>query len=991
MFKIVSDSQKPSLALVYPADSFAAKDLCQQLLRRGCQVIAVCQHFVENLLPLVDQPAFIFHYWDDWQKLSSKKVDYIFEIGPSGELLSLAKKHRAKYLSVLTNYQSSLLPRAKKMKIDSREAIGHQLFGPTLNFSQDDFLNRNLAEGIKGGTLLIPGNGLMRVYPLAVEDFAAGAIRAMLRPGTRDKTFHFYGEPITVFSLAHLIKAATKGQVAVKSVIEGQAGSIDKPLVGLLKQLKQELDWRPRQDLAKAIKRTVWQKQEEIADVKGTGKVKTLEAIEAVQEPKIVGESGKLLSGTAGEEERIETEEAGEGVLPPLNLTAKQAKLKAIFEASQRTVDNQEALATPTAVETVKVPPEPPVASQEKKIRKNRRALKCFLVFLVLITFVFVFPWLGIGFQAYQGWIELQKAQGAIQAGKLKEFGAYCERARTKFTLAKEGLERISPFLALVKLENLSLVVDFWLSLGQQLAHTGVVAQHLGQNAVIFNGELLASDKVDVKGFIDKEEKLLDELILSIAELENKTNNDYLEIDIPFLKTQLLVVQLKRDLPKIKNLATTTKEALPIVSSLLAIEGRKTYLILLQNNMELRPTGGFIGSFGLATFEKGRFLDFGVMDVYAADGQLKGHVEPPAKLREYLGEGGWYLRDANWDPDFPTSAQKITWFLEKELGRTVDGVVAINLNFAKELLEATDGVFLSDYQEKITAANLFERAEYHAEIGFFPGSTQKSDFLASLIKTLLERAKTGDEKNFLGLARAVYHSLSGQDILVYLTDKQVFKLIQQLNWSGELTHPQCLVSQSPCYVDYSMLVEANLGVNKANYFVTRKVEQEIKLIPGRQVNRLLKIIYDNTAQSETWPAGRYKNYLRVYTPAGTELDECQIFRQDEQKGIDCQIDEELEHGKKVFGTLVEVPVGERRILVLRSKLAEKFPDEEKVSYLFFEQKQSGLVGTTNALLFSFPTELKPLIISPAGAYSPGSLLFTNNLERSRTYRAEFVK
>jgi hypothetical protein len=78
--------------------------------------------------------------------------------------------------------------------------------------------------------------------------------------------------------------------------------------------------------------------------------------------------------------------------------------------------------------------------------------------------------------------------------------------------------------------------------------------------------------------------------------------------------------------------------------SILGKDGIKTYLILFQNNMELRPTGGFIGSYGLATFDSGRLTDLTINDVYSADGQLNGHVEPPAPIKDYLGEANWWLQ-----------------------------------------------------------------------------------------------------------------------------------------------------------------------------------------------------------------------------------------------------------------------------------------------------------------------------------------------------------
>ena len=146
------------------------------------------------------------------------------------------------------------------------------------------------------------------------------------------------------------------------------------------------------------------------------------------------------------------------------------------------------------------------------------------------------------------------------------------------------------------------------------------------------------------------------------------------------------------------------------------------------------------------------------------------HVEPPPELKKYLGEAGWYLRDSNWSPDFPVSALRAEWFFEKESGRQVDGVIGVNLFLAQNILEQLGGLEVVDFQEKIDHRNLFERAEYHSEVGFFPGSTQKKDFLASLGRALFEKVKVSDEKTWLSLARAVYQSINEKDLLFYLHD-----------------------------------------------------------------------------------------------------------------------------------------------------------------------------------------------------------------------------
>ena len=107
------------------------------------------------------------------------------------------------------------------------------------------------------------------------------------------------------------------------------------------------------------------------------------------------------------------------------------------------------------------------------------------------------------------------------------------------------------------------------------------------------------------------------------------------------------------------------------------------------------------------------------------------------------------MRDSNWDPDFPVSARRAEWFLDKELNRQVDGTIGINLYVIKDLLETTGEIEIADYQETISADNLFHRAEYFSELNYFDGSTQKKDFLSSLINALYFKISSLEEN--LGL------------------------------------------------------------------------------------------------------------------------------------------------------------------------------------------------------------------------------------------------
>lgn len=171
----------------------------------------------------------------------------------------------------------------------------------------------------------------------------------------------------------------------------------------------------------------------------------------------------------------------------------------------------------------------------------------------------------------------------------------------------------------------------------------------------------------------------------------------------------------KIDLPRRREEIQAAKVAFSLIGKVLGEDREKIYLLLLQNNMELRPTGGFIGSFAIVGFNKGAMTKFEVYDVYDADGQLKGYVEPPWQLKEYLNQPAWYLRDSNWDPDFSKSAQRAEWFLDKSMNIQVDGVVAIDLNFARDLVGAFESVYVADFDKRIDPKNFYEVVQYEAE------------------------------------------------------------------------------------------------------------------------------------------------------------------------------------------------------------------------------------------------------------------------------------
>ncbi len=380
-------------------------------------------------------------------------------------------------------------------------------------------------------------------------------------------------------------------------------------------------------------------------------------------------------------------------------------------------------------------------------------------------------------------------------------------------------------------------------------------------------------------------------------------------------KTQTLPVSLQKQLltDKIEELSKYIDASVvvfPRLPTILGAEGKKTYLVLFQNNMELRPTGGFIGSFALVTFQSGKLADITVHDVYTADGQLKGHIEPPTPIRDYLGEANWWLRDSNWNPDFSISAQRAEWFLEKEMDRKVDGVIGIDLEVAKSILEQTGPVQLTDINETIDYKNMYDKIQYEVESDFFPGSQRKANILISLTKALLSKLTQIQGDNSAKLAQEVFTNLKQKHLQIYLHDGESQKGIVKAGWAGELKTTKCL--QKNCQNLLVAVNEANVGVNKANYFIERNMQLATK-VEGTTIKNSLYVNIINNAVPALGLKGKYKTYVRVFSNTGSHFTSIEVKETGGSKFPNIEVEAAANYDSA--GTLVEIEPGQTQSLI----------------------------------------------------------------------------
>lgn len=441
-------------------------------------------------------------------------------------------------------------------------------------------------------------------------------------------------------------------------------------------------------------------------------------------------------------------------------------------------------------------------------------------------------------------------------------------------------------------------------------------------------------------------------------------------------------IQAEEKLPfsfnqEIKDLDPLIKFAeggIDILPNIFGFEGAKTYLILFQNNMELRPTGGFIGSYGLLTMDQGAVKNFSTHNVYEADSQLKGHVEPPYPIRRYLPIEHLYLRDSNFDIDFAKSASRSSFLLSLETDKEADGVIGIDVSFAKNLISAIGPIYLADYKQLVDENNLFKLTERYAEKNFFPGLGQKKDFLGSLYRAILLDISREKNLQYLSLAKVISDSLLQKHLLFAFAAPPIQDFFTVNNWSAAIWDKRLETEET--INDFIGINEANLGGNNANYNIRRKVSQNITLDNKGKVFGELSISYDNTSNKKLF-GGDYKNYLRIILQPDAELLSISIdgAQQSMVKAITdpkvyeakkflpsngLGVDKTQEGEKSGYGFLINIKAGKTQTVTVKYSLSKKVPLNKS---LFFYNLRFLKQPGTNEYPFTFSLS-HPLFYSP---------------------------
>lgn len=430
--------------------------------------------------------------------------------------------------------------------------------------------------------------------------------------------------------------------------------------------------------------------------------------------------------------------------------------------------------------------------------------------------------------------------------------------------------------------------------------------------------------------------------------------------------------------------------------------GQKTYLVLFQNNMELRPGGGFIGSYAVLTLNKGKVLSFKIYDVYDADGQLKAHVEPPFAIRRYLPSAHWYLRDSNFNVDFSKGAIASVIFLNSEMHQSVDGVIGVDLSFIKSLLTVIGKVEVNDYKQTVDSDNFFQVIQSHVQNDFFPGSTQKKDFLKSFYTSLQLKIANNKNISYFNLLKIFSNSIYEKHILFAFNNQNQQTSFAVNGLSSALIDERA--TDDTNINDFIGISEANLGVDKVNYYMTRSLSQSVSIKDDGSILENLTLAIKNTAKASAWTGGHYKNYLRIILPLETSIKKISIDGK-EQKIIPAvtdpvvyekknftplpglEVEKANQGGKTVYGFLVNLSPQDLRTIQIEYELRQKLNQAKSdFTYSLKIFKQPGIDFFPYDLSLNFPANLMVVKSSEEIKNNTQKSILSTQITRDREVR-----
>jgi len=406
------------------------------------------------------------------------------------------------------------------------------------------------------------------------------------------------------------------------------------------------------------------------------------------------------------------------------------------------------------------------------------------------------------------------------------------------------------------------------------------------------SGEKTAQERIDVivsaiPEITPKMDEISQRLKLASTEFEQINPNRYPET----FRGIALRDKLKEGLLLFESSASYLEDAKPVLEAapyLLGIDSPRKYLVLFQNDKELRPTGGFMTAYSIMKVDKAKFEPVDSADIYHLDAKYKPVYPAPQPIIDlikgpYIISKNIRLRDMNYSPDFPIGMKLFSEEVKKVGIDGMDGIIAVDTSLLVNLLNVLGEIGVSGFGNYSTKDDprcncpqvIYELESFADTEGPIiwdpvsgkiiytpPNYDNRKKIIGPLMNSILANAMAQPKEKLPNLIDAVFKSLMEKHVLFYIYDEKSQRALTDFGVTGNIKDYQG---------DYLHINDSNLGGRKSNLYVKQEVHQDIEIDKSGQITKTVAITYKNTEKHDGWLNSVLPNWVRVYVPKGSTL------------------------------------------------------------------------------------------------------------------------
>jgi len=397
------------------------------------------------------------------------------------------------------------------------------------------------------------------------------------------------------------------------------------------------------------------------------------------------------------------------------------------------------------------------------------------------------------------------------------------------------------------------------------------------------------------------------------------------------------VENLREDIKKGRTSSLFLAQAVPK-------EGKKRYLVILQDNSVIRPSGGVVVALAEVVFENGKLLEIKTQSIEEFENSLTEKGEMPQDYLSDFSSSAWTLRDFGLSADFPTNARLAQLFWRRAGFISTSGVIALDLSAVS---------VMRDGQEKVS------------------GNEKDLD---KLLKESVNRVFFLSGQSLMKTGKALDTAAAQKHIMVYMSEPLFFSFLTTEGFSGSF--PNIEKDKVGERLGFLSLSEANV-TGRSSGFITRSIKLQTSIDPAGGISNNLSVLYGK-------PDASFKNRLKIYLQAGSKLSKAMWGGKDILKEVRSFSD----YGRAGYSMLLDFKAGEEKELLLEYRDVKTLTWEaNKAKFKLQVVKQPGTLSDKIDFKLDFPSSWRV----EDSEISTGEQIFATNLSGDRTFEAILKK